>query len=136
MSNVLKPNTKNRSINKNIEHNKEMVDQYLLEKKITLAEAVTMDGGVEFLEFLISEGIACDFADAPFEKHREPSCNREVFPMIYMMNIISGNWSVRRTQTILKNEALLRILGFNEEQIAGGLTQRGKKNQYGEGYER
>ena len=32
-----------------LEHNKEMVDQFLLEKKITLAETVANNGGQESL---------------------------------------------------------------------------------------
>lgn len=121
---------------KRLEHNKEMVDQYLERKEISYAEMVATDNGLEFLEYLKSEGIADDFAGAPFTKERKVTDNTEVFPMIYMMNILSGDWAVRRTQKILRNEATLRVLGFSDEEIADGLTQRGKKNQYGEGYER
>ena len=119
-----------------LEQNKPKVDQYLEEKLYTFAEMVDMGGGLEFLEDLISEGIADSFADAEYIKGREFIANYEVFPMIYMMNILSGEWSVRRTQTILKDEAMLRIMGFNEGEIVNGLTGRGKKNQYGGGFER
>ena len=122
--------------NKKLEHNKEMVDQYLERKEITYAEMINADGGLEFLEYLIKEGIADDFSNAKFEKDREFIMNNEVFPMIYMLNILSGDWAVRRTQKILRNEATLRVLGFSDEEIENGLTKRGKKNQYGEGYER
>ena len=119
---------------KKLENNKPMVDMYLKEKKITLAEMVDMDDGLEFLEYLNQEGIAKDFADAPYTKEREFINNHEVFPIIYMMNILSGEWSVRRTQKILRDEAALRIMGFTDEQISNGLTKRGKKNQYGQGF--
>jgi len=121
---------------KRLEHNKEMVDQYLKKKQITYAEVIAADNGLEFLEYLIAEGIAADFSNAPFTIIRESIGNNEVFPMIYMMNILSGDWSVRRTKSILKNEAITRLLGFTEEEIESGLTKRGTKNQYGEGYER
>ena len=121
---------------KKLECNKEMVDQYLSKRQISYAEAVANDNGLEFLNFLISEGIAEDFANTLFIKARESISNYEVFPLIYMMNIISGDWAVRRAQKILRDEAILKILGFTDEDIIGGLTQRGKKNQYGEGYER
>ena len=121
---------------KRLEHNKAMVDQFLLEKKYTFAEMVDMEDGLEFLEYIVQEGIADSFANAEYTKQREFISNYEVFPIIYMMNILSGEWSVRRTRRILTNEAMLRILGFSEEAIANGLTKRGKKNQYGEGYER
>lgn len=121
---------------KRLENNKEMVDQYLREKKITFAEMIATDDGLEFLEYLYSQGIADDFARAPYAKKREFISNYEVFPMIYMMNILSGDWAVRRTQKILRNEAILKVLGFANEEIEEGLTQRGKKNQYGEGYKR
>ena len=121
---------------KRLEHNKEMVDEHLRKKEITYAEMVATDNGLEFLEFLKSEGIAEDFANAPYAKARKVTGIREAFPMIYMMNILSGDWAVRRTQTILKNGAVLRVLGFGDDDIAAGLTRRGKKNQYGGGYER
>jgi hypothetical protein len=95
-----------------------------------------MDGGLEFLEYLSQEGIAEDFAAATYTKEREFIDNYEVFPMIYMMNILSGEWSIRRTQKILTDEAALRILNFTDEQIENGLTKRGNKNQYGQGYSR
>jgi hypothetical protein len=41
-----------------------MVDQYLWEKKYTFAEMVAMDDGMEFLEYLIKEGIAENLAKA------------------------------------------------------------------------
>ena len=119
-----------------LEHNKPMVDQLLSEKKYTLAEMVNMNDGLEFLEYLINEGIADNFASAEYTKQREFISNYEVFPMIYMMNILSGEWPVRRTKKILMDEAALRILGFSEEQIANGLTKRGTNNQYGGGYSR
>jgi hypothetical protein len=121
---------------KRLECNKEMVDQDLSERKISYAEAVVNDNGLDFLEYMMSEGIAEDFAGVPFAKKRESVSNYEIFPMIYMMNIISGEWAVRRTQKILKDEAVLKVMGFTDEEIKNGLTQRGKKNQYGEGYER
>jgi hypothetical protein len=95
-----------------------------------------MDYGLDFLEYLIQEGIANSFAEVQYTKKRNLVANYEVFPMIYMMNILTGGGSVRRTQVILRNESVLRILGFSEENIANGLTKRGSKNQYGEGYER
>ena len=85
---------------------------------------------------MVQEGIADSFAEAEYTKQREFIPNYEVFPMIYMMNILSGEWSVRRTKKILTDEAMLRILGFSEDAIANGLTKRGQKNQYGGGYER
>ena len=121
---------------KTLEHNKPMVDQFLSEKKYTFAEMVEMDDGLEFLEYIAQEGIADSFAEAEYTKQREFIPNHEVFPMIYMMNILSGEWSVRRTRKILTDEAMLRILGFTGEQIEKGLTKRGTKNQYGEGYAR
>lgn len=121
---------------KRLEHNKPMVDQFLREKKYTFAEMAPMDDGLEFLEYLEQEGVAESFASAQYTKEREFINNYEVFPMIYMMNILSGEWSVRRTQILLKNEAVLRILGFTDEQIENGLTKRGTKNQYGEGFTR
>jgi len=124
------------NVKKKLEHNKAMVDQFLSEKKYTFAEMVDMDEGLEFLEYMVREGIADRFAEAEYTKQREFISNYEVFPMIYMMNILSGEWSVRRTKKILTDEAMLRILGFSEEKIANGLTKRGKKNQYGEGYKR
>lgn len=119
---------------KKLEPNKPVVDEYIGDKKITFAEMVAMDEGVEFLEYMINEGLADSFAEAEYKKEREFISNYEVFPMIYMMNILSGDWSVRRTQKILTSEAQLRILGFSDEQIANGLTKRGAKNQYGEGF--
>jgi hypothetical protein len=95
-----------------------------------------MEDGTDFLEYLIQEGVSDSFADVEYIKEREFIKNHEVFPMIYMMNLLSGGGSVRRTQAILRNETALRILGFTNEQIEGGLTKRGNKNQYGEGYER
>jgi len=121
---------------KKLEHNKPMVDQYLREKKYTFAEMVEMDEGLEFLEYLVQEGIAESFAGTKYTKQREFISNYEVFPMLYMMNILSGEWSVRRTQKLLMDTAVLNILGFTNEQIAEGLTKRGKKNQYGEGFAR
>ena len=121
---------------KRLEPNKEMVDQYLREKKYTFAEMVSMDDGLEFLEYLTQEGISDDFSCVEYTKEREFIGNYEVFPMIYMMNILSGEWSVRRTRKILMDEAALRILGFSEEEIENGLTKRGQKNQYGEGFAR
>jgi len=119
-----------------LEHNKEMVDQYLEKKEITYAEVIAADNGLEFLEYLINGGVAGDFANAKFTMARESISNNEVFPMIYMMNILSGDWAVRRTQSILKNEAVTKVLGFTDETIAEGLTKRGSKNQYGEGFAR
>jgi hypothetical protein len=121
---------------KRLEHNKAIVDQLLSEKKYTFAEMVDMDDGLEFLEYMIQEGIADSFAGAEYTKQREFIPNYEVFPMIYMMNILSGDWSVRQTKKILTDEAMLRLLGFSEEAITNGLTKRGKKNQHGGGYER
>lgn len=121
---------------KKLEHNKPMVDRFLKEKKYTYAEMVAMDDGLEFLEYLVQEGIADDFASAGYTKTREFIPNYEVFPLIYMMNIMSGNWSVRRTKKILRDTAALRLLGFTDEQISNGLTKRGTKNQYGEGFAR
>ena len=121
---------------KKLECNKEEVDKYLRERQLTYAEAIANDNGLEFLEYLISEGIAEDLAKVEFDRKRESIDNYEVFPMIYMMNILSGEWAVRRTQAILKDEAVLRVMGFSDNKIETGLTQRGKKNQYGEGYER
>ena len=121
---------------KRLEHNKSEVDKYLREKKITFAETVPMDFGLEFLEYLNQEGIAEGFSAAEYVKKRAPLSSHEVFPMIYMMNILSGDWAVRRTQKILKDEAALRILGFTDAQISNGLTGRGKKNQHGEGFAR
>ena len=119
-----------------LENNKAVVDQYVAQQKLSYAETVEMEGGTEFLEYLIKAGIADDFAGAEYNKRRMFIPQIEVFPMIYMMNILSGEWSVRRTRTILTNEAQLKIMGFADEQLANGLTGRGKKNQYGEGYDR
>jgi len=119
-----------------LEHNKPMVDKYLSEKKYSFAEMVNMDEGLEFLEYMTQEGIASSFAEAQYTKQRESISNYEVFPMIYMMNILSGEWSVRRTRKILTDEAILRILGFSEETIRAGITRRGRKNQFGEGFAR
>jgi hypothetical protein len=121
---------------KRLEHNKSEVDKYLTEKKISFAEMVPMDFGLEFLEYLNQEGVADSFAAAEYVRTRAAVSNHEVFPMIYMMNILSGDWAVRRTQKILKDGAALRILGFTDAQISNGLTGRGKKNQYGEGFTR
>ena len=121
---------------KKLEHNKPIVDQYLREKKYTFAEMVDIDDGLEFLEYLGQEGIADSFAAVRYTKERAFIHNYEVFPMIYMMNILSGEWSVRRTQTILKNEAALRIMGFSDQDITDGLNKRGLKNQYGQGFKR
>jgi hypothetical protein len=120
----------------NLEHNKEMVDKYLSQKKITFAEMVPMDFALDFLEYMKSEGVADDLACAEYKKEREFINIHEVFPMIYMMDILSGDWAVRKSQRILKNEAALRVMGFNEEQISNGLTKRGSKNQHGEGFAR
>jgi hypothetical protein len=119
-----------------LESNKAKVDGYLEKKLYTLAEMVDMSGGMEFLEYLMSEGISDSFSRAEYIKEREFISNYEVFPLIYMMNILSGEWSVRRTKTILNNEAMMRIMGFSEEALSNGLTKRGTKNQHGEGYER
>jgi hypothetical protein len=124
------------SVKEKLEHNKSAVDQYLREKQISYAEMVTMDDGLEFLEYLDREGVSDSFAGAKYTKERSFIGNHEVFPLIYMMNILSGEWSVRRTQAILKNEAVLRILGFCDADIVHGLTKRGVKNQYGEGFAR
>ena len=121
---------------KKLEHNKAKVDQFLLEKKYSFAEMIPMDHGLDFLEYLIQEGIADSFARTQYTKKREFIPNYEIFPMIYMMNILTGEGSVRRTQVILRNESALKILGFSEKEIVNGLTKRGNKNQYGEGYER
>jgi hypothetical protein len=121
---------------KRLEHNKEMVDDFLLIKQYTYAEMVMANGGLEFLQYMIDEGISVDFSNALFIKSRISFDNYEIFPMIYMLNILSGDWPVRRTQKILRNESTLRLLGFSDEIIANGLTQRGKKNQYGKGFER
>ena len=121
---------------KKLECNKEEVDQYLSKRQISYAEAIANDNGLEFLEYLISEGIAGDLANAPYKKAREVIDNYEVFPMIYMMNILSGDWAVRCTQKILRDAAVLRVMGFTEDEIERGLTRRGTKNQHGEGYKR
>jgi hypothetical protein len=122
--------------NKPLEHNKEKVDQFMREKVYTFAEMIPMDQGLDFLEYLIKEEIDRDFNRAKYIKEREFIKNHEVFPMIYMMNILTGVGAVRRTKIILRNESAMRILGFTDKQIANGLTKRGRKNQYGEGYER
>jgi len=119
-----------------LEHNKSVVDLFLSKKQYTYAEMAGMDDGLEFLEYLTGQGIADSFACAKYEKQRGFIPNYEVFPMIYMMNILSGDWSVRRTRKILTDTAMLRIMGFTSEQIEGGLTKRGNKNQYGGGFRR
>ena len=119
-----------------LEHNKEKVDQYMRQKIYSFAEMVHMGDCLEFFEYLINEGISDDFAKVKYDKKRQPFSNVEVFPLIYMIHILTGEWSARRTQKILKNEAAARILGFSDEQIQEGITKRGIKNQYGEGFER
>jgi len=122
--------------NEKLEHNKAMVDQFMLEKKYSFAEIIPMNYGLEFLEYLINVGISDSFAHAQYTKEREFVSHHEVFPLIYMMNVLTGGGAVRRTQAILRNESALRILWFTEEEITNGLTKRGSKNQYGEDYER
>ena len=121
---------------KRLEHNKEIVDEFMRQKMVTYAEMIAADDGLEFFEYFNNEGITNDFAGVKYNRKRKPIANNEVFPLIYMVHILSGEWSVRRTQKILKNEAVARILGFTDEQINGGLTRRGVKNQYGGGFER
>ena len=116
---------------KRLENNREIVDQHIAKKEISFAEPVDMEGALEFLDYLIKEGISDDFAVAQFNKRRQFIQNNEVFPMIYMMNILSGDWSVRRTQTILQNEAALNMMGFTDKQIENKLTQRGKRTNTG-----
>jgi len=119
-----------------LEHNKEMVDQFLREKKYSFAEMVPGDNGLEFLEYMIEEGIGEFFSEVRYEKLRNPVKNYEIFPLIYMMNILSGEWSIRLTQVILKDEAIVRMLGFTTEKIVNGLTKRGSKNQHGKDLKR
>jgi len=119
-----------------LEKNKKKVDEFLTEKKISFVEPVSMEGGMEFLEYLIGEGISDDLADVKYVREREPLGNPEVFPIIYMIALLTEVGSTRRTQEVLKNEAMMKMLGFSEEQIKNGITKRGKKNQYGGGFAR
>jgi len=121
---------------KRLENNKEIVDSYIEQKKVSYAETIEANDGIVFLQYMIDEGLADDLGASQFTGKRVSVANVEVFPMIYMLNILSGEWSNRRTKIILENEAMMKIMGFGDETIKNGLTQRGKSNQYGEGYER
>ena len=117
-------------------NDKKRVDEYIEEKMISYAETVEAEDGLPFLQYMIDMGIADDFSNAPFNIKRVSIDNYEVYPMIYALNILTGEWSTRRTKAILKNEAILQIMGFSDEAIKNGITKRGKGNQHGKGYER
>lgn len=121
---------------KRLENNKEIVDSYIEQKMYTFAETLEANDGLVFLQYMMEEGLSEDFSNAPFTGKRASISNVEVFPMIYLLNILVGEWSNRRTKRILTNEALMKIMGFDEEEIKNGITKRGKSNQYGEEYER
>ena len=121
---------------KKLEKNKAKVEEFLKEKKYSFVEPVSMECGMEFLEYMKSEGIADDLANAKYTKEREFIDNHEAFPMIYMMNIITGMGSARKMKTILKDEAAMKLVGFTSEQIREGVTKRPGNNQHGKGYER
>jgi len=119
-----------------LERNKNAVNEFLKERKITFAEPISMEHALEFLEYLEEEGVADDLASVKYNKKREPISNYEAFPLIYMANILAEAGATRRSQKILKNEAMMKVVGFSEEQIKEGITKRGSKNQHGEGFER
>ena len=121
---------------KRLENNKEIVDSYIEQKKVSYAETIEANDGIAFLQYMLDEGLADDLGEVSFTGKRVSVANIEVFPMIYMLNILSGEWSNRRTKIILENEAMMKIMGFSDEKIKKGLTKRGTSNQYGDGYER
>ena len=115
-----------------LEQNKAKTDELIKAKKISFVEPISMECGMEFLAYMINEGIADILAAAEYTKERECIGNYEVFPMIYMMNTITGTGSTRKVQTILKNESAMKLIGFSDKQINEGITGRGSKNQYGD----
>jgi len=123
-------------IKSRLQHNKTVVDEYLMKKTLSHVEVVGSECAVEFFEYLRDIGIADSFASAAYQAERKSTDYQEFFPLLYMLNILTGQKSVRRSQILLKDQALMHVMGWSDEKTERGICQRGTGNQYGQGFVR
>jgi hypothetical protein len=121
---------------KGIREDRKKIDEALLNKKVNLAVGLNFPAMPRYLNYLEQSGVTDNLADTKANKERRCWEHMEVFPLLYLCKFLAGIKSTRGTKELLSNEAALVLLGFTDKEIKKGLTDRGKANQYGDGYER
>ncbi|MHB9143601.1 MAG: transposase [Paludibacter sp.] len=121
---------------KGIREDRKKVDEAVLNKSVNLAVGINFPALPRYLTYLELSNVKESLAE--IEVHKERKCwgHMEVFPLIYLCKFMVGISSTRGSKELLANKALLSLLGFTDKEIDKGLTERGKANQYGNGYER
>lgn len=73
-------------------------------------------------------------ATGSFERKSIPLMGK--FLLIYIIRLLVGIPNIRGIKELLADYGVMRLLGFSNEVIKSGITNRGKANQYGEEYKR
>ena len=53
-----------------------------------------------------------------------------------MLKIIVGISSIRGSEELLGDKGAMKLMGFTDQQLESGLSERGDANQYGNGYKK
>lgn len=121
---------------KGIREDRKKIDEAIRNRKISMTTALNFPALPRFLNFLEDAVITDNLAQIEVNKKRKCYEHMEVFPLIYLCKIMVGIENTRGTRELLTNKAAMTLLGFTDEKMAKGLTQRGKANQYGTDYSR
>ena len=119
-----------------IREDRKRIDEAIRNRKIYLSVGINFPALPRYLRYLEEAGVTDDMAGIDVYKERKCWGHMEVFPLLYLSKFLMGIESTRRTKELLSNKAALFLLGFTDKEIEKGLTDRGKANQYGSGYER
>jgi hypothetical protein len=115
--------------------NKRRVKQALKNKKIDIAIDTKWPFIGPFLKFLEESGIMSTLKMITGTQIRKMLQNY-IFVLLYIVKIIIGISRIRGSEQLLGDLGAMKLMGFNVDQLTGGLCKRGDANQYGKGYKK
>ena len=121
---------------KTVEENKSKVNKALKNnKKINVAVNIRWPFIGPFLAFLEKTGVMNELKKVNGSQIRK-GIALHIFILLYTIKIIIGIPNMRGSEALLGDAGIMKLIGFNIDEVMNGTTKRGKANQHGKGYKK
>lgn len=118
-----------------MEENKKRVKKALKDKKVDLAIITNWPFIGSFLEFLKEQDIMKYLTMIKSTRKRK-ILDHYIFILLYIIKLIIGIPTIRGSEALLGDMGAMKLIGFNMDQLANGLCNRGDANQHGRDYKK
>lgn len=115
--------------------NKRKVKKALMKKEISLAASTNWPFIGSFFKFLENTGVMKELGRVVGSWVRQ-MVQPKIFVLLYILKIIVGIPATRGSEKLLGDLGAMNLVGFNVDNLANGLCDRGDANQHGNGYKK